>query len=133
MIRTTLTMIALLALAACGAEVTAPADFLGRYELETLNAKKLPVDRNVGGAIFKVTAGFYEIKADKTFTHGLTVTYVENGQTVSEEDVGSGLWSLTGDIIRFGYASGALSDKGTIEGELLSMTTSDGTQLTFRR
>jgi len=133
MIRRTLMIIALLALGACAETVTAPTDLPGRFALETVNGKKLPVPRNVGGLSFTVTGGFFEIHADKTFTFGQSVTYEQNGQTVSEDRTGSGLWALTEGVIRFGYSNGALPDRGTIKGDLLSVTTSDEQQLAFRR
>ena len=80
-----------------------------------------------------MTSGFYEIREDKTFTHGQTVTYEQDGRTMSEADTGSGVWSVEDGLVRFGYANGALSDKATIKGGLLTMTAADRTELTFRR
>ncbi len=113
---------------ACGGEgvekVFARDPVFGTYVLETIQNKSLPatlIDDN--GYTLRILAGTYSLGPQGTYTSTLTVR--ETIQTPTSPNVaayderGSGVYSLTAQLVRFTDAQGR-EFTGTLSGNILS-------------
>ncbi len=107
-----------------GEKIVAPDAVVGTYSLETIQNKSLPatlIDDN--GYTLRILAGTYSLGPQGTYTSMLTVR--ESIETLTGPNVaayderGSGVYSLTAQVVRFTDAQGG-EFTGTLSGNILS-------------
>jgi hypothetical protein len=126
-----------LALGACsGDDPTGPDEtpesLVGRYTLVRVNGDSLPVVLRDDSVRITITAGYYNLNNDETFTYGLSYTVARNGASTPQSDTGLGFWAQNNDAVLLAYADDSFPDAATVAGRNMYMT-SFATTYVFRR
>lgn len=131
--RKLLSLLLLLAGAACTDTSAPDTSFTGTYALHSIDGETLPVTvYELEGDFIRILSGSITLRADNTFTTSTTATYQLEGQAGTETNGVSGTFTRSGDTFQLTDEDGevyTMSYDGTSQ---LSMT-DEGTVIVYRK